>query len=141
MHLAFDVLIRAPQEVVFDFLANPAKRPLWQPSIRTLELETKGPPRLGTRWRESVRGAGSFDMDICAYERPTRWAERLESRVLSGTVSLTFAPDPEGTRVTLAADLRGHGLMRLVEPIARLVLRREMRRDLGRVGAILRAGT
>ena len=140
MRFSFDIRIQAPRSAVFDFLGDPAKRQRWQTSIKALALESEGPPRLGVRWQESVRGAGTFRMEISECERPTRWAERIESRAFSGTVAMTFAEDGDTTVLTLDADVRCHGLLRLVDPIGRIVLRREMHKDLSRVEALLAAG-
>ncbi len=41
---AFDV---AP-EIAFDYLVDPANRPAWQSSLRSVELLSEGPPRVGT---------------------------------------------------------------------------------------------
>jgi carbon monoxide dehydrogenase subunit G len=140
MRFSFDLRIQAPRTAVFDFLGDPEQRPRWQTSIKTLELESEGPPGIGVRWQESVRGAGTFRMEISEFERPTRWAERLESQAFSGTVAMTFAEDGDATVLTLDADVRCHGLLRHLDPLGRIVLRREMRKDLSRVEALLAAG-
>lgn len=139
MRFSFDTLIPAPREAVFDFLGDPGKRTLWQTSIRSLEMEPQGEPRVGVHWRESVRGAGTFDMEISEYEAPVRWAERIQSRRFVGTVAMSFAEEAGVTVVTLEADVRCLGLMRLFDPIGRFVLQREMRKDLGRVEGLLAA--
>ena len=137
MRFSFEILLRIPRDVVFAFLADPANRPRWQTSIQTFEMEPQGEPRVGIRWRESVRGAGTFEMEISEYERPRRWAERIESKAFDGTVSMTFEETPGGTTLRLDADVRCRGPWRVVAPIARIVLRREMRKDLKRVEGLL----
>ena len=139
MHFTFEVPIAAPREAVFDYLADPVHRPDWQRSIRTFELAPQGAPRVGVRWRESVRGGITFDMEISAYERPRLWAEKIRSRAFSGTVTLTFADEGAGTRLSVEVDVTSHGLWKLVDPIGAIGLRREMRRDLGRVASLLDA--
>ena len=137
MRFSFDTRIRAPREAVFEFLGDPAKRTLWQTSIQAFEMEPQGEPRVGVKWRESVRGAGTFEMEISEYDPPTRWAERIRSKAFSGTVAMTFAEQGDTTTVTLDADVRCNGLLRLFDPIGRLLLRREMRKDLSRVESLL----
>lgn len=137
MRFSFEIHLCLPRDVVFQFLADPAHRPRWQTSIQTFEMEPQGEPRVGVRWRESVRGAGTFEMEISEYERPTRWAERIDSKAFAGTVAMTFGEAPGGTTLRLDADVRCRGAWRLVAPIARIALRREMRKDLKRVEALL----
>lgn len=138
MHFTFDTRLRLPRAQVFAFLGDPRNRTRWQTSIRKFEMLSTGEPRVGMRWRESVGLAGWFEMEICEYAPVKRWAERIRSRSFDGTVGLEFSEADGVTTITLVTDVRCKGLFRLLAPIARLVLRREMRKDLGRVESLLR---
>ena len=64
MRFSFELPVRAPREEVFDFLGDPALRTTWQTSIVKFEMEPQGEPRVGVKWRETVKGPaaaiGSF---------------------------------------------------------------------------------
>jgi uncharacterized protein YndB with AHSA1/START domain len=137
MRIEFDLHLEAPREAVFAFLADPRNRPRWQSSLVAFEPVDDGPPRAGMRWRETARGAGRFEMAISAYEPPDRWAERLASPRAEGEVDVRFAEEDGGTRLAVTVDVRIRGVARLAAPLVRLLLRREMRRDLARIPALL----
>ena len=137
MRFRFTVTIDVPRERVFDYLADPANRPQWQSSIQTIHLQSQASPRVGTTWRESVHGGVTFLMEISEFHRPMRWAERISSKSMSGTVAMEFADRRDGTDVTVRVDIRCSGLLRLVDWVGGILLRREMKRDLRRVEAML----
>ena len=137
MQVSLSQFVPFPRPQVFEFLADPSNRPQWQGSLTSIDLQTAGAPGLGTRWFEKPKGGPRFEMEICAFDPYTHWAERFHAKQATGTVALHFHEQPGGTRVDLRADVDLHGIFRLGAPLAALVLRREMRKDLGRVGDCL----
>jgi uncharacterized protein YndB with AHSA1/START domain len=137
MRFSLTQRIEHPREAVFAFLSDPAQRPQWQGSLDRIELLTDGPPGLGTRWKEQPRGGPRFEMEVVEHTPPSRWAERFTSKQATGSVSLTFQDEGAGTQVVLDADVQLHGIFRLGGPLVAFVLKREMRKDLARVGSVL----
>lgn len=142
MQMELEVVLDAPVERVFAFLPDPLNRPRWQSSLRGVELNTEGRPRVGTRWREQPIGLGWVELEIVRFERDRAWSERAElafGTFTFGTFTLTLRFTPEGaaTRVHVEAELVLRGAARLLGPGAKLVLPRAFASDLRRAGRIL----
>ena len=137
MRMELEVVLDAPVERVFVFLADPENRPRWQSSLRRVELITEGEPRVGTRWREQPIGLGWVELEIVRFERDRAWSERAELAFGTFTLTLRFTPEGEATRVHVDAELALRGAARLLGLGARLVLPRAFASDLRRAGRIL----
>src|ERR671910_2850357 len=120
---------RSP-EVVFDYLTNPSTLADWQTSKTSVEQLTDGAPRLGTRVRERTKppGGKGFEqiVEFTEFERPVRvHAHIVEGpHPIDGTWS--FEPDGDGTRVRFLAEGELRGMMRVLQPVAKLVIARQM---------------
>jgi hypothetical protein len=130
--------VRCPLAALYPFLADPANRPRWQASLRSVVLVDAGPPRVGQRWREKPRAVGSFAMRITELEPGRVWAEAFEGRAARGTIRLQFAPVQDGTELHVQAEIELQGARALLAPFVAPVLRRELRRDLDRAAALAR---
>jgi uncharacterized protein YndB with AHSA1/START domain len=135
--MELEVVLDAPVERVFAFLADPENRPRWQSSLRRVELITNGAPRVGTRWREAPIGLGWVELEIVRFERDRAWSERAELAFGAFTLTLRFTPEGAATRVHVDAELALRGAARLLGSGARLVLPRAFASDLRRAGRIL----
>jgi uncharacterized protein YndB with AHSA1/START domain len=135
--MELEVVLDAPVERVFAFLADPLNRPRWQSSLRGVELNTEGRPRVGTRWREQPIGLGWVELEIVRFERDRAWSERAELAFGTFTLTLRFTPEGAATRVHVDAELALRGAARLLGPGVRLVLPRAFASDLRRAGRIL----
>jgi len=137
--MELEVVLDAPIERVFAFLADPENRPRWQSSLRRVELITNGEPRLGTRWREQPIGLGWVELEIVRFDQDREWSERAELAFGTFTLTLRFTPEDAATRVHVDAELALRGAARLLGLGARLVLPRAFASDLRRAGRILRS--
>lgn len=93
----------APQEVVFEAIANVAEAADRVESIRRIELLTEGPIGVGTRWRETRRMFGkdaTEEMEITAYEPPTDLTVRANSHGTDYVTVFRFEAADGGTRLT-----------------------------------------
>lgn len=68
----YTILIAANPTVVFPVIADPRSKLAWVPAIRRVELESHGPPGLGTKYLASS-GAGPFEFIF--HERVVEWVE------------------------------------------------------------------
>lgn len=139
MKFSLTQLVARPVAEVYAYLAEPRNRPEWQSTLRSVEMLTEGPTRLGTRWKERAIGFGTSEMEIVVFDPDRAWGERARSPVGDATVVLRFDPGeghPAATQITLEAELE---IPQLVGPIARFILSTIFRRDLARAEAILRA--
>lgn len=114
---------RAPEEV-FDYVSDARLLAQWQPDVETAQAEPPGIPAVGMRGRETRRvpgGRRTFRWEVTECERGRRWALRGVEGAVRAVVTMTLAPAGDGASTTVAYGIRfeGHGLGRLVVPLAR----------------------
>jgi carbon monoxide dehydrogenase subunit G len=128
-------ILEAPRAAVFDVISDPGRRLEWQSSLRSVEVLTPGPARLGTRWREVTLGWIRFEMEITAFERPTRWCERGHGWLADATLDVTFEEVGHATRVSVEVDISFKGPFKLIAPAVRRLMPAALAADLRRVTA------
>jgi uncharacterized protein YndB with AHSA1/START domain len=119
-----------PPEVVFDYLTDPSKLADWQTSKTSVEQLTDGAPRVGTRVRERTKAPGGKEfeqiVEFTEFERPLR----VHMHIVEGPYPIdgtwSFEPNGEGTRVRFVAAGEARGAMRVLQPVAKLVIARQM---------------
>jgi carbon monoxide dehydrogenase subunit G len=120
---------RSP-EVVFDYMTDPANLAEWQTVKTSVEPLTDGPPRLGTRIRERTKPpvGREFEqiVEFTEFERPSR----VHAHIVEGPYPIdgtwSFEPDGDGTRVHFVAAGALSGLLRLMQPVAKRLIARQM---------------
>lgn len=121
--------IDGPPETVFDYITDPANLRDWQTSKTRVEVVSKGPPGPGFRVREWTKPAVGKEfeqlVEFTEFNRPNKLhVHILEGPYpIDGAWQLTAAAG--GTEVEFVAEGPLRGLMRLAEPIFKLVLGRE----------------
>ena len=139
MRVDLEHVVAHPPSRVFAFMADVRNRPRWQENTRDVELITEGEPGVGTRWRETVKGIGTYEAECVAFERDARWVEAADLEAGSGRIEVAFAPADGGaaTRVNVTVELSLRGTKRLMEPALGPMIRRQMPSDLERMQALL----
>ena len=130
----FDV---AP-EIAFDYLVDPANRPAWQSSLRSVELLSAGPPRVGTTWIDQTLPGLQPRMETTVQDRPLRWVEVGRWHGLEAELTLTFAPRADGgTDVVADMSFRGPAVWRPVALVLDRISPAPVAADLRRAARIL----
>ena len=126
IRFGFQVDVARPPEEVFAYVTDPRKLPEWQGTHEIVQL-TEGRLGKGTRLREvrTVLGRQLESItEVAEYERDRRFGVRI----LSGPAPIedrwAFEPTDGGTRVHFSAEGRAAGVLRAVEPLLAVVLRR-----------------
>jgi uncharacterized membrane protein len=121
------IWISRPPEAVFDFFVDFSQTPHWRQYVRTMKQLDEGPVRAGSRiavTMDIMGDAYTFELEVLACERPTRWRHRTHETDFRGFVQYLFESQHEGTRVTMTMDVRPIGLYGwLALPL--MLLRRE----------------
>jgi len=117
------VVIDRPIEEVFAFLADGENDPKFSPRVLEIAKTTDGPPGVGTVYKSTVKDAGmktKREFELTAFDPPTRirWAERSKNAITATEGGYDLAPEGDGTRVTLHNVLEGHGIGKLIAPLA-----------------------
>jgi carbon monoxide dehydrogenase subunit G len=141
------VIIARPPEEVFAFATDPARVSLWLPTIIRTEPITPGPMGRGSQYKETRRFGSreaSATIDIIEHDAPGagrtppyRHAGRSLAYGVEGTYRYTFSAQSGGTRVDLAAEVRGRHL--LARLMARMMLRMMIREDGRQLDALKQA--
>jgi uncharacterized protein YndB with AHSA1/START domain len=117
------VVIDRPIEEVFAFLANGENDPKFSPRVLEISKTTDGPPGVGTVYASTVKDAGvktNREFKLTEFEPPTRmrWTEVSKNLVSAPEGGYDLAPEGSGTRVTIYNVLEGHGVGKVIAPLA-----------------------
>jgi uncharacterized protein YndB with AHSA1/START domain len=117
------VVIDRPIEDVFAFLADGENDPKFSPRVLEIAKTTDGPPAVGTRYASTVKDAGmktKREFELTEFEPPSRirWAERSKNLVTASEGGYDLEREGSGTRVTIFNVLEGHGVGKLIAPLA-----------------------
>src|SRR3954452_10647392 len=105
MHLSITETLDAPIEAVFDVVSDPRRRLEWQSSLRSVQMRSDGPPRVGYAWYEHTAGGVRFDLEITEFDRTKRWAERGSGRLADARLDVRFERAASGARTTIVLDV------------------------------------
>ncbi len=92
MRVDLEHVVAHPVERVFAFMADVRNRPLWQENTHDVEVLSDGEPGLGTRWRESAKGIGTYEAEVVAFERDELWAEAADLEAGSARIEVVLRP-------------------------------------------------
>ena len=117
------VVVDRPIEDVFAFLADGENDPKFSSRVLEMAKTTPGPPAVGTRFASTVKDAGmktKREFEYTEFVPPTRirWAERSKNLVTAAEGGYDLEPEGTGTRVTIYNVLEGHGVGKLLAPLA-----------------------
>jgi uncharacterized protein YndB with AHSA1/START domain len=142
--ITHSVEINRPPEEVFAYLDDLARHKEWQDQIVSAKVNTEGPTKVGTTVTETRR-FGKREMtqtwEVTEYEPPRVFSFRgIDGPVrVVGTGSVE--PAGEGrSRVSISLDFEGHGLGKLMVPIARSQARKQVAKDQEKLKAQLEGG-
>ena len=110
---------RTPGQV-WAYMLDFSKASRWRNLVRTVDVLTPGPLRVGTELRVTFDAMGkvrSVISTISAFEPQRRFAVTNTESNVTGVFDYTLAPEGAGTRVTFSCDVRPRGFMWLLLPL------------------------
>jgi uncharacterized protein YndB with AHSA1/START domain len=135
--------IAAPAGAVWAVLADHTRDPEWRTGVLRMEPDTEGLARPGTVTHEVMRIAGTTN-HVDAVVEDVDPGRRLTWRTTAGAdadgIRLVEPTGGERCRVTLAITIRPHGAERLLAPVVRRMMGRNLERDLVALDALVRSG-
>jgi carbon monoxide dehydrogenase subunit G len=122
--------IDRPIEKVFAFLADGENDPKFSPRVLEIAKTTDGPSGVGTTYESTVKDAGMKTkraFKLTHFDPPTRiaWTEISKNLVTAPEGGYELATDGEGTRLTVHNELEGHGVGKLLAPLALRAARKD----------------
>jgi uncharacterized membrane protein len=127
--------IARPVQDVFDYVADIKRQGEWQESIVSVEVETEGPTRVGTKAVETRRVPGgnrTFPFEMTEHDPPRRSSFQVTGGPVRPHGSMTFTSLDNGTRtrVDFQMEFHGHGLGVLLLPLVLRDAHREVPKNL-----------
>ena len=140
MRVDVQVTIDHPLEEVFAYITNFENNPKWQSGIQSCKFITEPPLRIGSRYEQVASFMGRRIVsvfEVVEYE-PNRMV-RFHS--ISGTFPIRILRSVESTYSgsVVSATIEGEptGLLKLMTPLARPMMRRSIESDYQRLKMIL----
>jgi uncharacterized membrane protein len=132
---------RRPEDV-FAYLTDLGKRAEWQQQIVSVQVETDGPTRVGSRATDKRRlpgGTRDITYEITEHDPPHKSSFRGVNGPLRAGGTVTIEPLGGGarSRFSLEFELKGQGLGALFAPLARANARKEIPKSHQRFKEIL----
>ena len=132
--------IFAPIEATFAFVSDFRNAARWDPRTYRVEKATEGPIGVGTRFiltggvlreetarrlhlPESVAGM-PLPYDVTEFEPPNYFTLDGETGVVRYHDRIEFEPDGAGTRLRYYAELEMKGVLKIGEPLLRMMFKR-----------------
>lgn len=130
-------IARSPGEV-FGYVADPGHLPEWQPDVRRAAFDQSAVVSAGSRGHEvrHVMGADrSMAWKVTEYDPGRRYAVRGVDGPVRAHVRVGLAPtvDGTGTHLDYSIDFEGHGFGKLLAPLARTGVRKDLGATLRRL--------
>jgi uncharacterized protein YndB with AHSA1/START domain len=120
--------IACPPKRVFEFITDPNNAPKIVPSVKSSVKLTEGPPKVGTRYRETRLMGGKeehAELEVSEYAEPTVYAMRNVTDGIETVYRYNLRPEKDGTRIDLVCQLKAAGLKRIMLPLVAFILKKE----------------
>jgi uncharacterized protein YndB with AHSA1/START domain len=123
-------IARSPRQV-FGYIADATHLPEWQPDVRQAAFDQPTAVGVGTRGQEvrHVMGADRpITWEVTDYDPHRRYGVRgIDGPVRAHvTMDLTPTTDGTGTHLEYGIDFQGHGIGKLIAPLARKGARKDL---------------
>jgi uncharacterized protein YndB with AHSA1/START domain len=118
------VTINRPIEEVFAYVTDTSNDPAWHTDILEARKTSEGPVGVGTRWHSRFKpamGISEGDMEVVAFEPNRREVLRGVIGPMEPTLTYLFEPADGGTRFTRRVQIKVSGMMKIMEPLMRLM--------------------
>ena len=123
-------IARSPH-AVFEYIADPARIPEWQRDVRSAAFDEPAAVGVGTRGREVRHVMGSdrsFTWEVTEYSPDHRYGVRGLGGPVRAHVTMDVSPNTHGagTQLRYGIAFEGHGVGRLIAPLARKSARKDL---------------
>lgn len=127
--------IARPADVVFGYCSDHTNEIEWNPAMRRVAKTTDGPVGAGTRYEMEFLPGRPIVAECVRFDSPACWAVAGSGNGMRSSFSGRVTPVPAGARLEFRMEIEPRGLLRVLLPL----LRRRMPRDLARDIAIIKA--
>lgn len=121
-----EIDIDAPVPAVFDELSDVRNEMRWSPQMRSVELITDEPIRVGSHLRAQWAGSPMNDVVYLEHQRPERWVTESTSWMLRVVVDLEIKPVGRSSRLISTWTINPRGPFRLMGPVFKRIFNKEV---------------
>jgi hypothetical protein len=120
--------IACPPMRVFEFISDSNNAPKIVPAVKSTLKLTDGPPRVGTRYRETrlINGKEQHvDLEVKEYAAPEVYAMQNVTDGFETVYRYQLRPERAGTHIDLVCEVKAAGVKKLMLPFIASVLKKE----------------
>jgi uncharacterized membrane protein len=143
MRVEESIEINKPLEEVFNYVSDVGNFPEWTAHTLEVRKDTAGPPQQSDRFILAIKSVGRrFETP---YQRTSYEPNRhYTDRAVGGPIpnqqwDYTFQEVPGGTRLRRAVEAEPGGFLKLLEPLQKRAVQRQLRKDLQTLKDLLEA--
>jgi Polyketide cyclase / dehydrase and lipid transport len=145
LHVSTTVEVSRPVEAVWAYVVDGFfdHHGRWDPAVAGMERLTDGPLRVGTRGLEtrSFGGKQTAEFEVTQLDRPQLFGFRNITGPFALERQYRFAGAEGGTTVDFVFDMVPRGAMRLLFPLIRPIIARQVRANIGRIPGLVPGAT
>ena len=127
MEFTEEMHIDCPSDTVFDLMADVRNVTRWNDSVSQAELTSSEPIGQGSRFI-TVNKIQQQDVTITTFDRPERLDFTVTGKRMDVPSTFTFAEADGGTTLVFAFDLQPKGLMSVLFPLLKPMIRRDLKK-------------
>jgi len=143
MRVEESIEINRPQKEVFNYVSEVGNYPEWMAHALEVRKDTAGPPQQSDRFTLAIKSVGrrfETPYERISYEPNRRYSDRaVGGPIPNQRWDYTFQEVPGGTRLRRAVEAKPGGLVRLLEPLQKRSVKRQLRKDLQTLKDLLEA--
>ena len=120
--------IACPPKRVFEFISDSNNAPKIVPSVISTVKLTEGPPKVGTRYRETrlINGKEEHaELEVSEYAESELYAMRNVTDGIETVYRYRLHPERDGTHIVLVCEVKAAGVKKLMVPFVASVLKKE----------------
>ena len=143
MRVEESIEINRPLQEVFNYVSEVGNFPEWTAHTLEVRKDTPGIPQQSDRFTVAIKSVGrrfETPYERISYEANRRYTDRaVGGPIPDQRWEYAFREVPGGTRLTRAVDAEPGGLLRLLEPVQKRLVHRQLRKDLESLKDLLEA--
>ena len=123
------VTIKRSSDEVFAFVTEPTNEPKWHEDVMEVKRTSDGPVGVGSsfEWNMNFMGTHRVQLEVLEFVPGLREViAAVSSGPLTPTFTYTFERVKGGTRFTRHGEIKVDGLMRLIEPVMKVIAPKHM---------------
>jgi ligand-binding SRPBCC domain-containing protein len=143
MRVEESIEINKPSEEVFDYVSDVGNFPQWTAHTLEVRKDTAGPPQQGDNFTVAIKSVGrrfETPYERTSYEPNRRYTDRaVGGPIPNQRWDYTFEEVPGGTSLCRAVEVESSGILKLLEPLQKRAIKRQLRKDLQSLKDVLEA--